>query len=79
MFDVKKYSFPLQILIVYNFVISGINVYCTLFFLFSLYESGSVYTRKPNPYLKSALYVYWCTKVIELSDTVFMLLRHRFR
>ena len=48
-------------------------------FVLSLWETGTVYARDPNPYLKRSLYIYWATKVIELSDTVFMLLRHKFR
>ena len=69
----------LQILVVYNFVISAVNVYCTFGFVMSLWESGSLYARDPNPYLRRTLYLYWVTKFVELSDTAFMLLRHRFR
>ena len=63
---------------VYNFVISAVNVYCTFGLIFSLWEAGSLYARDPNPYLKRSLYIYWATKVVELSDTVFMMLRHKF-
>ena len=38
-----------------------------------------MHPRDPDPYLKRTLYIYWVTKVVELSDTVFMLLRHKFR
>ena len=52
----------------YNFVISAVNVYCTFGFVMSLWESGSLYARDPNPYLKGSLYMYWATKGASMND-----------
>jgi hypothetical protein len=66
-------------LVLYNFVVTVVNVYCFYGFFVSILSSGSLYSRVKDPYLEWIYHVYWCTKVIELSDTAFMLLRHKFR
>eukprot|EP00095_Tigriopus_kingsejongensis_P012557 maker-scaffold1273_size51358-snap-gene-0.10 protein:Tk12557 transcript:maker-scaffold1273_size51358-snap-gene-0.10-mRNA-1 annotation:"conserved hypothetical protein" len=68
-----------QVMGVYNFVISLVNVYCFVGFLSCLLEASSLYEKTPNPKLTRIFYVYWITKVIELLDTVFMILRHKFK
>ena len=72
----REYDFPKTFSLTEK-QFSGKTYFCTI--ASSLWESGSLYARDPNPYLKRALYIYWATKVVELSDTVFMLLRHKFR
>merc|ERR1711953_1602285 len=71
-------SFP-KVLFVYNIAISLVNVICFLGFVNCLWRSDSLYVKKPDPLLKQVYFVYWVTKVVELSDTVFMILRHKFR
>merc|ERR1711953_1140132 len=71
-------SFP-KVLFVYNIAISLVNVICFLGFVNCLWRSDSLYDKKPDPLLKQVYFVYWVTKVVELSDTVFMILRHKFR
>ena len=72
-------KFPFQTLLVYNIVISLINVGCFFGFVLCLFRSKSLYDKSPDPILKQVYFVYWVTKVIELADTVFMVLRHKFR
>ncbi|TRY80605.1 hypothetical protein TCAL_03002 [Tigriopus californicus] len=68
-----------QLMGVYNLVISVVNVYCFVGFMQCLLEAPSLYEKTPNAKLSFIFYVYWITKVCELLDTVFMILRHRFR
>ena len=78
----KKFSsamdFP-KFLCFYNIVISVVNVLCFLGFMTAMINSDSLFSKKPDPFLRNVYLVYWVTKVVELSDTVFMVLRHKFR
>eukprot|EP00094_Tigriopus_californicus_P003120 TCALIF_03002-PA protein Name:"Similar to CHI3L1 Chitinase-3-like protein 1 (Pongo abelii)" AED:0.17 eAED:0.17 QI:0/0.33/0.28/0.85/0.66/0.71/7/0/490 len=69
----------MELMGVYNLVISVVNVYCFVGFMQCLLEAPSLYEKTPNAKLSFIFYVYWITKVCELLDTVFMILRHRFR
>jgi len=71
-------SFP-KVLFVYNIAISLVNVICFLGFVNCLWRSDSLYDKKPDPLLKQVYFVYWMTKIVELSDTLFMILKHKFR
>ena len=71
--------FLFQSMLVYNIVISLINVGCFFGFVICLFRSKSLYDKTPDPTLKQVYFVYWVTKVIELADTVFMVLKHKFR
>ena len=71
--------FLFQSMLVYNIVISLINVGCFFGFVICLFRSKSLYDKTPDPILKQVYFVYWVTKVIELADTVFMVLKHKFR
>jgi len=78
----KKIAGPLHFqktMVVYNIVISLINVGCFFGFVICLFRSKSLYDKTPDPILKQVYFVYWVTKVIELADTVFMVLKHKFR
>ena len=79
LFIVQPLNRVFQILVVYNFVISGVNVYCFLGFLSCLLSSDSLFEKTFDPQLSWIFYVYWLTKVAELLDTVWMALRHAFR
>ena len=70
--------FP-KILFFYNIIISLVNVLCFIGFMISLFKSDSLFSKKPDAFLRDVYWVYWITKIVELSDTVFMVLRHRFR
>ena len=69
----------MQVLFVYNIAISLVNVICFLGFVNCLWRSDSLYDKKPDPLLKQVYFVYWMTKIVELSDTLFMILKHKFR
>ena len=71
-------DFP-RFLCFYNIVISVVNVLCFLGFMTAMINSDSLFSKKPDPFLRNVYLVYWVTKVVELSDTVFMILRHKFR
>ncbi|KAK3782135.1 hypothetical protein RRG08_032893 [Elysia crispata] len=48
-------------------------------FCIVLYNHGSIYGKTGDPTLVGVFKLYWITKIIELLDTVFMVLRHRSR
>ncbi|XP_005090244.1 elongation of very long chain fatty acids protein 5 [Aplysia californica] len=78
----QKKTSPLSLkplLIVYNFGCCLISAVTLLGFSFALYSNGSIYGKIPSPVLTQVFTLYWITKVIELGDTVFMVLRHRQR
>ena len=68
-----------KILFAYNVVISLVNVLCFFGFVKCLFSSKSLYDKSPDSLLKQVYFVYWMTKVVELCDTLFMILRHKFR
>nr|WDS84446.1 elongation of very long chain fatty acids protein 5 [Apocyclops royi] len=81
-FQWKKLSNPLELhklMFVYNIFLSLVNIYCFYGFLKSLQRSDSIYDKKVDPDLSKVYFIYWITKVFELLDTVFMILRHKFR
>jgi len=71
-------DFP-RFLCFYNIVISVVNVLCFIGFMTAMINSDSLFSKKPDAFLRNVYLVYWVTKVVELSDTVFMILRHKFR
>lgn len=60
-------------------VISAVNVYCFWGFLRCVVAAPSLFDKAESEELTRVYRMYWATKVVELLDTVFMLLRHRFR
>ncbi|XP_076074462.1 very long chain fatty acid elongase 1-like [Mytilus galloprovincialis] len=78
----QRVTSPMQIrplMIIHNFACCFISIYCMLGFLYSIMLSESTFQLGPQPYLLPYYKMYWITKVIELLDTVFMILRHRRR
>ncbi|XP_071131521.1 very long chain fatty acid elongase 4-like [Mytilus edulis] len=78
----QKVTSPIQdrtVLMFYNFTCSFISLYSLLGFLYCLTLSESTFELRPAPYLKPYFRLYWITKIIELLDTVFMILRHKQR
>ncbi|XP_076460330.1 very long chain fatty acid elongase 4-like [Babylonia areolata] len=67
------------LLIVHNFACCLASV-CTLGgFAYCIWQSGSLYSRQTSSTLTTFFTLYWLTKVAELLDTVFMVLRHKVR
>ena len=48
---------------VYNLVISGINVYCFAGFLYGMVRAESFFDKRHDPLLQKIYYLYWLTKV----------------
>ena len=70
-----------QVLVVYNFACSLVSLYSVAFMVFGLARNWphSLFSRKEDPLITHAIWVYYMTKYVELLDTVFMILRHRQR
>jgi len=67
--------------VVYNFACSLVSLYSVAFVVFGLARNWphSLFSRKEDPLITHAIWVYYMTKYVELLDTVFMILRHRQR
>ncbi|XP_070545380.1 very long chain fatty acid elongase 5-like [Ptychodera flava] len=77
-----RYTSPLSlkpILILYNLTCSLVSLYTLCGFIYGMYESNSVFQKQATPTLEHFFFIYFCTKTLELLDTVFMILRHRSR
>lgn len=61
----------------YNFVASAVSVYTMAGFAIGLLQCESSFEARPSDILKPVFRVYWFTKIYELLDTVFMILRHK--
>lgn len=70
-----------KVLVVYNFACSLVSLYSVAFVVFGLARNWphSLFSRKEDPLITHAIWVYYMTKYVELLDTVFMILRHRQR
>lgn len=66
-------------MIIHNFTCCFISLYSLLGFLYCFTISKSTFELGSAPYLLPYFKMYWITKIIELGDTVFMILRHRRR
>lgn len=78
----QRWTKPLDLktlLILHNFSCCVASVFTFLGFSSVLYSNGSLYGKTHNPFLLQIFKLYWITKVIELLDTVFMVIRHRRR
>ena len=74
------FCFPsLQILVIYNFGCAAISLYTLIGFGRNLIASDDIYSKESNGSLKDVFFWYWITKMVELFDTVFMVLRHKRR
>lgn len=73
---------PLQIrpiLILHNFACSLVSIYAFFGFLKGILQSESMFQKGDSDVLRPVYRVYWLTKLLELLDTVFMIVRHRRR
>ena len=66
-------------MIIYNFACSILNGVCVILFFLGIYLKGELFTRKTNLPTKIAFNIYYFSKVFELLDTVFMVIRHKRR
>ena len=71
--------FILQILVVYNFTTSLLSVLLLVGFSHGIYEADSSFEKKTSAILHPTFRLYWYAKILELLDTVFMVLRHKGR
>ena len=66
-----------QVLVVYNFIASAVSLYTMIMFGIGVLQSESSFEARPSAILKPVFRIYWVTKVYELMDTVFMIVRHK--
>ena len=71
--------FEFQILILHNFACSLVSVYAFYGFLNGILQSDSMFQKGDSVILKPIYRIYWLTKLLELLDTVFMIVRHKRR
>ncbi|XP_057309923.1 elongation of very long chain fatty acids protein 4-like [Hydractinia symbiolongicarpus] len=72
-FELKK------VMIVYNIVCVLLSVVAAGLLFYGAIISGAVYAFTENYYVKTGLMVYTVSKNVELLDTLFMILRHKWR
>ncbi|KAH3872421.1 elongation of very long chain fatty acids protein 5-like [Dreissena polymorpha] len=78
----KRFTSPFNlrpVLVIYNFIASAISLYTLVGFINGLYQSESSFGTYPSETLRPVFKIYWLTKILELLDTVFMILRHKSR
>ncbi|XP_046366678.2 elongation of very long chain fatty acids protein 1-like [Haliotis rufescens] len=78
----QKWTKPLNLkplMILHNFTCCLASMYTLYGFINGLYNSDYIYSKTMTEELRFVYWVYWMTKIIELLDTVFMVLRHRQR
>ena len=67
-------------LVIHNVVCVMLSVYTAVQGSRGIFESPSVYhTADGPPLVIHALRLYWISKIFELTDTVFMVLRHKLK
>ena len=69
----------LQVLLMYNMLCSALSLYATVGMAVVISQLDVIYTNSATPGLMPYYRVYAYTKIIELLDTVFMIVRHKGR
>lgn len=65
-------------LVLHNIICTALSAYCIVCFVAAFSEDSNIFsTKSKNGVLKHGMFVYWMTKLYELLDTVFMVLRHK--
>lgn len=64
---------------IYNTLCSSLSLYTFLAFMYGIYDAPSLYAQESTTVLKHVYTVYFGVKVLELLDTIFMMLRHKSR
>lgn len=62
---------------VYNFLASVISLYTMVGFGLALSQCESSFEARPSTAMQPVFRIYWMTKIYELLDTVFMIVRHK--
>lgn len=79
----QRFVSPVQnlgpFLILHNFVCCIASVVSFCGFSYCIWQTKTLYSREPTDLLTSFFTLYWITKVLELFDTVLMILRHKSR
>ena len=78
----QRFTSPIhfrRLMILHNFACCFISLYSLIGFLHCFTLMDSSFQLGPAPYLLPYIKMYWITKIIELMDTVFMILRHKRR
>ncbi|XP_067670929.1 very long chain fatty acid elongase 5-like [Haliotis asinina] len=78
----QKWTKPLNLkplLVLHNFICCVGSFYTFYGFTRGVYKSGFLYSKEVTEELTFVFWVYYMTKIVELMDTVFMILRHRQR
>ncbi len=66
-------------LVIYNTFCSITALGTFVGFSYGLHHSEGIYGKQPSDDLRMLFLIYWLTKIAELLDTVFMVLRHKRR
>ena len=72
-FDLK------QVMLIYNIVCVLLSAASTILLWWGNVAAGAMYGYDTNAYIQYGLMIYAISKNVELLDTVFMILRHRYR
>ena len=69
-----------RLLIVHNIICCLLSLYCVVGFCIGFWQAGGIFTTdRTNSALCNSFLVYWLSKLFELLDTVYMILRHKTR
>ena len=67
-------------LLLHNILCISLSTYSAVQGIRGILESpGVYYTGEGTPLLRHAFFIYWISKIIELMDTMFMILRHKIK
>ncbi|ELU02248.1 hypothetical protein CAPTEDRAFT_139010 [Capitella teleta] len=78
----QKLSHPLnlsRVMLLFNFLCCALSLYTFVGFTFAITSYHGIYDLSPSALLKPIFFMYWVSKLVELCDTLFMILRHRRR
>ena len=79
-FNAVLFIYFFQLLIMYNMICGVTSVYTSAGFIYVMATMDmNIHAYKPVERLQSFMILYWQTKIVELLDTVFMILRHKSR
>ena len=69
-----------RVLVVHNIICCLVNLYCVVGFLIGFWQVGGIFIADhTTTIICHSMLVYWLSKLFELLDTVYMILRHRKR
>ena len=71
--------FSLQIMVIYNIFCVFLSFVAAFLLIYGAIGSGKIYAMEENEFVRQGLMVYTISKNVELLDTIFMILRQRWR